>query len=1269
MLHTSPRFRLHISGLAAALLCLPAAAWAAQTKLADAPITATKGRLANIAIAASVEYPTAISGAHKDATFNPNKTPPYTGYFDPAKCYTWSATNGYFSPVAMATGTPKVCNKQWSGNFLNYVTMQTIDIFRWAMTGGSRLKDEPKDSSVSTPSLVVLRRTYNSGQGGATNFPDRTLSSADISKYVNPGDIGSPNANLTFNSRGKGGGFDVTYTSGGKNRSYSFTAAVEVCNASVGLETNCVAYRDSAGNVIAYKPEGLMQKYKSDFRFSVFGYSQISNIGQYGGIMRAPMKFLENSLGTSELTDTGAFVTNPDSALATASGVTNSGAINYLNNFGFEGLTYKTYDPVSELYAEVIRYFQGEATPSAAALGATTQAQLDYHPLVSNWSAYPPIKYTCDKNYVVGIGDVNTHHDTDMAASMNASSWTAAIGTAEGMSNLATKRNLNGDGTGYDYSTGGTLNPPDSCCSGNNSNYIAGLAYYANTNDVNSSLTGTQTVQTYWVDVLEYQVYKHRNQYWLAAKYGGFKDSTSAKDVSNKNGDLPNMDAEWWTNCRTVSNTIGNCSTTPASSSATFPIPDNYFPAADADGIVTGLGSTFAKIKSETASGTGVSAATNIFPSGSTTNIYQTSYDSEIWAGDVIQRQTAGTFDSLGNLNATTIWKASSVLENQFAGAGWNTGRRVFTMGLTTGVTPTPTPKPFRIPDLTATQLATLGSTASDQQEVLEYLRGDRSKEGTKYRPRRNTTVANSPWQPLGDIVNSAVTVVAPPNAKYTDDFNPGYGKFKSDNSARAERLYFGANDGMLHALDASTGQEVFAYIPSVLFEGETLEMAGVAEIDGLATLANKTYSHRYFVNATPVARDVDFARAGDENWKTTNANPDWRTILVGGLGKGGKMFYAIDITTPVTTSDAEATAAGKLLWEFTDPELGYSFGEPLVIKTERWGWVVVFSGGYNNSTGKAVIFIVHPQTGALIQKVYATASTATAGTATNPAGLTEVTGFTASYASWIYNELYAADLFGNVWRFDLPPNKAVSGSSSTVTVTHFATLTDGTNPQSVTTPPWVDLARDGKRYLFVGTGRGLDLSDVTGSTGTNVQTQTFYAFRDGDIKAPFGTATGQTPLPSSKTFPLTRTDLDQVSNLINGRTGSTGVGWYYNQPRRDPKDSSNPATERIVKNIKGNSGVIAWLGDVPSNDPCAPGYTSAVYGVEMGTGISVLKDTSGNAAAYLGGTSNITSMNFARIGQGISILTTDTTGATKELTKLGGGTTPRIVNWRTIGE
>jgi type IV pilus assembly protein PilY1 len=163
--------------------------------------------------------------------------------------------------------------------------------------------------------------------------------------------------------------------------------------------------------------------------------------------------------------------------------------------------------------------------------------------------------------------------------------------------------------------------------------------------------------------------------------------------------------------------------------------------------------------------------------------------------------------------------------------------------------------------------------------------------------------------------------------------------------------VYVGANDGMLHAFYASTGEEAWAYVPGTV-------------LSRLFRLADKNYGaqnmHQFTVDGTPVVGDIcvsDCATPASGSLPTV-----WKTILVGGLNNGGRGYYALDITDP---------AAPKGLWEFTHNDLGYSYGNPVITKLKDGTWVVIVTSGYNNISpgdGGGHLFIIRASDGTLLR-------------------------------------------------------------------------------------------------------------------------------------------------------------------------------------------------------------------------------------------------------------------------------------------------------------
>jgi hypothetical protein len=367
------------------------------------------------------------------------------------------------------------------------------------------------------------------------------------------------------------------------------------------------------------------------------------------------------------------------------------------------------------------------------------------------------------------------------------------------------------------------------------------------------------------------------------------------------------------------------------------------------------------------------------------------------WRGDVIARdissvariETTGPWDNLD----PTVTTAGALLD----ATDFNTGRKIATRNAA-----------FRWGNLTADQ-----KTALISENHLKFIRGDRSNEepkGKSFRQRKSV---------LGDVMHSNI--------------------YFWDHGA-SQSLYVGANDGMLHAFDASTGAENWAYIPSMV-------------IPNLALLAAKPYVHTYFVDGP-----ISIANVDDSG--TT------RTILVGALGAGGKGLYALDISNP--TAADEAGVAGKALWEITASgsfaNLGYTYGTPLITRLNNGTPVVIFGNGYVNSgNGHAVLYIVHALTGALISAI-----DTGSGSLDSPNGLSSPTLYDADQDPTKPGRpeyVYAGDIDGNLWKFDL------SDYSSSLVFT--------TNPvQAITTAPVVHEHPLGGPMVVFATGRILTTGD-----------------------------------------------------------------------------------------------------------------------------------------------------------------------------------------------
>jgi type IV pilus assembly protein PilY1 len=592
--------------------------------------------------------------------------------------------------------------------------------------------------------------------------------------------------------------------------------------------------------------------------------------------------------------------------------------------------------------------------------------------------------------------------------------------------------------------------------------------------------------------------------------------------------------------------------------------------AQSADELKLGMGQILQDITNQAGSRAGVGLASSSI-SLSNHAVYRVTFQPG-WAGTL----TKIDIDPVSGAQVADLWEAALQLHNQLTivpgvkDTPWFTERKIFTTN------DSGTSVPFLWANLSAAQQDSLApGLPAVGQAVLEYLRGNPTNEGVSLGQFRVRATASFGENFLGDIVNSQAVYVGAPNAPYLDGTDPGYSAFVTSLSGRPRMVYAGGNDGMLHAFKDANGDEAWAYIPRDLYRPDNTGLGALAYQDG----ALPPFRHHYYVDSTPRIVDVDFG------------GPDWRSILVGGLGKGGKSYYALDVTQPAGIVD-ETTAAAQYLWTFTDADMGYSYGRPMLAKTRAFNgaWLAVFAAGYNNvsgpKAGQGLIYFVDAKTGVQVRPPMTTGF----GNAASPSGLAHIAGYTKDFHNQLIEQIYGGDLYGNFWRFDVS-----DANEANWTVQKLATFTDpGGNPQPVTTPPQIeiDIGNGVDRWVFIGTGRLLDDTDITDTNIANQQ-QTFYAIRDG---------TTTTPLPITAAL-QPRADFAALTDKLNGLSAKPAKGWY----------DDLPAGERIITAVQAALSVVAYVGTSPQDNPCLTGLPATLYAREFALGESLLSDASGN--------------------------------------------------------
>ncbi len=394
--------------------------------------------------------------------------------------------------------------------------------------------------------------------------------------------------------------------------------------------------------------------------------------------------------------------------------------------------------------------------------------------------------------------------------------------------------------------------------------------------------------------------------------------------------------------------------------------------------------------------------------------LYAASFDSSDWSGDL----SAFNLGTDGTL--TDSWSASEKLDARPPG-----NRVMITSKDGAGVAFTPAlidggdlERDLEIN--TSSGESIVDNLAADR---VAYLRGDRSKEGTE------STEFRRRGGRLGDIVNSTPVYVGVPNADWGGKDFPEAGSYATFQRSQRDRIpvvYVGANDGFLHGFNAgsgnSAGEEVIAYTPEALLSTQ--------QSSGLHALSSQLYSHRYYVDGTPSVTDAYIGNS-------------WKTVLVGNLGGGGKGYFALDVTNP--GSFRENNADSIFMWEFTDSDnsnLGFSFSRAQIGRMANGKWAAVFGNGYNSDTGDAGLFIRYLDGSG---GVYLSTSTADAD---DKNGLSTPAIVDANTDGTI-DRVYAGDLKGNMWAFDVSDTSADSWG-----VAYGETTTDDGGVSTTTPQP-----------------------------------------------------------------------------------------------------------------------------------------------------------------------------------------------------------------------
>jgi type IV pilus assembly protein PilY1 len=571
--------------------------------------------------------------------------------------------------------------------------------------------------------------------------------------------------------------------------------------------------------------------------------------------------------------------------------------------------------------------------------------------------------------------------------------------------------------------------------------------------------------------------------------------------------------------------------------------------------------------------GSSVPIATNATAVSASALLFQAKYDSNDWSGQLLATSVNGS-------GTSALWDAGATLNG--------TGRQVFSydpeLEANKGIE-------FLYANLNPFQQAVL------TEGQLKFVRGEAT---TGFRARTHL---------LGDIINSAPLYIGVSNNGYK--VLPGaegtdYSNYLGSNAmlTRKPMLAVGANDGMLHVFNASStnnGKELFAYVPHTV-------------MGSLAALASPSYTqagrHKYFVDGSAAVGDAYFD-ADNNNHK------EWRTLLVGTLGAGGKGIFALDVThlDPTDYNLAEpAFLAKRILWEINEQSapissnlddldgppkqlgfknnLGDTFAQASVVRLANGQYAAIFGNGYNSVSQAAVLYIVDIKDGSLIRSI----STGVSG----DNGLSTPLAVDAN-KDGVVDAIYAGDLQGNLWKFDVSssdPSRwavAYTDGSTSLPLPLFTAKMAGQPGQPITVKPTFGPHPDGGVLLFFGTGSYFQTSDNV--IGPNPGTQSFYGIWDACINdAGLAASCNTGPIGGRAALVAQTIDREDVISTpssvstvrktsLNDVDYRTKKGWYMDFLKPPLPGIANG--ERVISDAILRNRRIIFVTSIPSNIPC----------------------------------------------------------------------------------
>lgn len=555
----------------------------------------------------------------------------------------------------------------------------------------------------------------------------------------------------------------------------------------------------------------------------------------------------------------------------------------------------------------------------------------------------------------------------------------------------------------------------------------------------------------------------------------------------------------------------------------------------------------------------------------------------------------------------------------------------------------------------------------TEATNIIKYIHGE---DIAGYRNRTVTigTISN-PWR-LGDIVSSTPKVESSVYLNTYHLMNPSgymdnsYNLYINSKNYKDKAMVFaGANDGMLHAF--RLGKLEFEWLgktseEKVKLVGNDLgreEWAFIPKnvLPYLKYYVNPNYCHLFYLDMPVYIFDASINKnsscISSNYWECTKQtildsnnnldlnNSSWRTILIGSMGLGGacrnmgdtscadcvktpinnigySSYFALDVTDPLNP---------QLLWEFSDPELGFSTSGPAILRAgnpqKNGRFFVVLGSGPTGKidpttrtfSGKSdqnlKIFILDLKTGALLRKIDTGIANAFSGSLYN---------VTVDLDRWLPSSpgFYNDDIMyigyvkksGTNWNdggvlrlITKDVDSDSNGENDSIDPNNWviSKFIDNIGPVTSSIQKIQDRT-NGKMWVYFGTGRFFYPSDDPGS---NVDRDKIFG-----IKEPCYDSNLNDINASCAATPLS---LASLEDKTIASPNEPPVGWYI---QLDPPTSTDSAERVITDPLATYFGAVFFTSFAPTQDVCSLGGKTYIWAVGYNTGYSIASILQGSA-------------------------------------------------------